>query len=49
MCIRDRLESVGSDQTDEKKLLRSALLSVTHKLYLDAYLRLLRERGDGEK
>lgn len=45
----DRLESVGLDQTDEKKLLRSALLSVTHKLYLDAYLRLLRERGDGEK
>ena len=44
----DRLESVGSDQTDEKKLLRSALLSVTHKLYLDAYLRLLREDAAGE-
>ena len=37
MCIRDR------DESDEKELLRSALLSVTHKLYLDAYLRLLRQ------
>ena len=37
--------SVGKDKTDEKLLLRSALLSVTHKLYLDAYLRLLREEG----
>lgn len=49
----DRLESVGGDETDEKALLRSALLSVTHKLYLDAYLRLLREgmsaAGEGEK
>lgn len=45
----DRLESVGSDQTDEKKLLRSALLSVTHKLYLDAYLRLLRENAAGKE
>ena len=37
--------SDGKDKTDEKLLLRSALLSVTHKLYLDAYLRLLREEG----
>ena len=39
------IKSVGKDKTDEKLLLRSALLSVTHKLYLDAYLRLLREEG----
>ena len=45
----DQLKSVGKDKTDEKLLLRSALLSVTHKLYLDAYLRLLREEGDGEE
>ena len=41
----DQLKSVGKDKTDEKLLLRSALLSVTHKLYLDAYLCLLREEG----
>ena len=41
----DQLKSIGKDKTDEKLLLRSALLSVTHKLYLDAYLRLLREEG----
>ena len=39
----DRLESVGKDESAEKELLRSALLSVTHKLYLDAYLKMLRE------
>ncbi len=39
----DHLASVGQDESDEKELLRSALLSVTHKLYLDAYLRLLRQ------
>ncbi len=32
----DHLASVGQDESDEKELLRSALLSVTHKLYLDA-------------
>ena len=39
----DHLESVGKDESAEKELLRSALLSVTHKLYLDAYLKMLRE------
>ena len=42
----DHLASVGQDESDEKELLRSALLSVTHKLYLDAYLRLLRQDAD---
>ena len=36
----------ASDESDEKELLRSALLSVTHKLYLDAYLRLLRQDAE---
>ena len=44
----DRLESVGQDESDEKELLRSALLSVTHKLYLDACLKLLREDAKGD-
>ena len=42
----DHLASVGQDESDEKELLRSALLSVTHKLYLDAYLRLLRQDAE---
>ena len=48
----DRLESVGKDESAEKELLRSALLSVTHKLYLGAYLKMLREEaqhgGEGD-
>ena len=38
----------ASDRTSrmKKELLRSALLSVTHKLYLDAYLRLLRQDAE---
>ena len=42
----DHLASVGQDESDEEELLRSALLSVTHKLYLDAYLRLLRQDAE---
>lgn len=42
----DHLASVGQDESDEKELLRSALLSVTHKIYLDAYLRLLRQDAE---
>lgn len=41
--LRDAPAAVGGEETDEKRLLRAALLSVTHKLYLDAYLGLLRE------
>ena len=39
--LRERPEAVGGEETDEKRLLRAVLLSVTHKLYMDAYLRLL--------
>ena len=45
----DHLASVGQDESDEKELLRSAQLSVTHKLYLAAYLRLLRQDAEPAK
>lgn len=41
--ICDRPGEVDGRRTDEKQLLRAALLSVTHKLYLDAYLRCMQE------
>lgn len=49
--LREQAEKVGSgEETDEKRLLRAALLSVTHKLYLDAYLRALQEeKAEKEK
>lgn len=39
-------EQVGHDQTEQKELLRTALFSITYKVYLDQYLNLLRpEQG----
>lgn len=49
--LRERPARVGGTETetDEKRLLRAALLSVTHKLYLDAYLHSLRaEREEAD-
>ncbi len=36
-------EAVGSTHTAEKELLRTALLSITYKIYLDQYLQMIRE------
>lgn len=40
---REKSEQVGISQSNEKELLRAALLSVTFKLYLDTTFRLLQE------
>ena len=40
---REKPEQVGISQSNEKELLRAALLSVTFKLYLDTTFRLLQE------
>lgn len=36
-------EAVGRTHTAEKELLRTALLSITYKIYLDQYLKMIRE------
>lgn len=46
--LREQPETVGSGESDEKRLLRAALLSVTHKLYLGAYLGLLRAQDGAD-
>lgn len=40
---REKPEQVGISQSNEKELLRAALLSVTFKLYSDTTFRLLQE------
>lgn len=48
--LREQAEKVGTgEESDEKRLLRAALLSVTHKLYLDAYLCALQEEKAEEE
>ena len=40
--LRETPAVVGSTRSQEKELLRTALLSITYKIYLDQYLSLIR-------
>ena len=40
--LREAPAVIGRTQSQEKELLRTALLSITYKIYLDQYLRLIR-------
>jgi len=42
--LKEKPDAVGHDSTDEKELLRSALLSAAHRIYLEQYILLLREK-----
>lgn len=44
--LKDEPEHIGRRNTPEKELLRSALLSISHKIYLDCCLAELRERNN---
>ncbi len=41
--MKEAPEAVGSTHTAQKELLRTALLSITYKIYLDQYLQMIRE------
>ena len=41
--LRETPAVIGSSRSQEKELLRTALLSITYKIYLDQSLRLIRE------
>ena len=41
--LRETPMVIGSTQSQEKELLRTALLSITYQVYLDQYLKLIRE------
>lgn len=41
--LRETPAVIGSSRSQEKELLRTALLSITYKIYLDQYLRLIRQ------
>lgn len=44
--LRETPAQVGTTDTQEKELLRTALLSITYKIYLDQYLTLLRQERE---
>ena len=48
--IREKPAQVGCDNTEEKELMRSALLSIAHKIFLEQYIRILHcQREDENK
>lgn len=48
--LKDKPDAVGVTQSEEKELLRTALLSITYKVYMDQYLNLYRKDSvNGEK
>ena len=42
--IKDTLDQVGVEHTDEKMLLRNTIIAVAHKVYLQKYIAALREK-----
>jgi len=42
--LKDQLEEVGKDHTDEKTMLRNTIITVAHKVYLDKYLATLHDQ-----
>ena len=39
--LKDTMESVGNDSTDEKIMLRNTIITIAHKIYLDKYFEAL--------
>lgn len=42
--LKDTLEEVGRDHTDEKTMLRNTIITVAHKVYLDKYFAALHDK-----
>ena len=43
--LKDDLETVGNDNTDEKIMLRNTIITAVHKVYLDKCFRAIQENG----
>ena len=44
--MKEKLDTVGSDDTLEKDMLRTMIIAASHKLYLEKYLAALRHCGE---
>ena len=43
--IRDNIDVIGEDDTEEKRLLRNVIIAVAHKVYLDKYFSTLHDKN----
>ena len=46
--IKDSIDSIGVDSTDEKLMLRNTIITIAHKIYLDKCFEALAEEADHE-
>lgn len=44
--LKPKVENVGVDETDEKIMLRNTIITVAHKVYLNALFQALRKQGE---
>lgn len=44
--LKENLDEVGVEKTDEKIMLRNTIITVAHKIYLDKYFAVLREQSE---
>ena len=47
--LKDTLDTVGVDDTQEKDMLRSTIITVAHKVYLDKYFEVLHREEEEEQ
>ncbi len=47
--LKENLDTVGVDDTQEKDMLRSTIITVAHKVYLDKYFEVLHHEEEEEK
>ena len=45
--LKDRMDAVGVEQTDEKTMLRNCIIAISHKLYLEKYIAAVAAEAEG--
>ena len=46
--LKDTMDNVGNDSTDEKIMLRNTIITIAHKIYLDKYFEALASENEME-
>ena len=46
--IKDQLDYIGSDSTDEKLVFKNAIITICHKIYMDQLFTLLKQQADSQ-
>ena len=43
--LKDSVDNIGIDDSEEKLMLRNTIITVAHKIYLDKYFSIMREEN----